>query len=119
MPARRGSNVEPLTSEMVPATTPQGRENQLINLAIDRAEQQIRDGTASAQVISHFLKLGSSRERLEQDRLLSENVLVNAKIDDLANKKDVGEMYKKALGAMQLYTGNGPALDGADEYYDD
>ena len=61
-----------------PALTPEARENQLIALAIDRAEQQLLDGTASSQVITHYLKLGSSRERLERERLENENKLIRA-----------------------------------------
>lgn len=88
-----------------PATTPEGRESQLVALAIDRAEQQIRDGTASAQVLTHFLKLGSSRERLEQDRLEQDNKLMKAKIDQLASQANMEELYGAALNAMTAYSG--------------
>jgi hypothetical protein len=88
-----------------PATTVEGRENQLISMAVDLAEKQIREGTASAQVISHYLKLGSTRERLEQDRLARENELLTAKVEQLASAKRVEELFEDALNAMRSYKG--------------
>lgn len=88
-----------------PATTPEGRENQLVSLAVDLAEQQLVEGTASAQVISHYLKLGSTRERLEQERLVQENQLVRAKVEAMASTKRIEELYEVALNAMRTYAG--------------
>lgn len=88
-----------------PATTPEGRESQLISLAVDLAERQMIDGTATSQVISHYLKLGSTRERLEQERLAQENELLKAKIEQLASAKRVEELYESALNAMRSYAG--------------
>lgn len=89
-----------------PATTSEGRENQLISLASDLAERQMADGTASAAVITHFLKLGSTREALEQEKIKRDNLLLSAKVDQLASAKKVEELYSKALDAMRQYTGN-------------
>lgn len=88
-----------------PATTPEGRENQLISYAADLAERQLLDGTASSQVITHFLKLASTRERLEQERLQRENLLLSAKVDQIASGKRMEELYETALNAMRAYTG--------------
>lgn len=88
-----------------PATTPTGRENQLISLAIDLAERQLSNGTAAAQVITHYLKLGSTRERLEQEKIHRENLLLSAKIDAIASGKKVEELYELALKAMKMYSG--------------
>jgi hypothetical protein len=88
-----------------PATTPEGRENQLISLASDLAERQLAEGTASSQVITHFLKLGSSRERLEQERLQRENLLLSAKVDQMASSRRIEELYETALNAMRQYAG--------------
>lgn len=88
-----------------PATTLEGRENQLVSLAVDLAERQLREGTASAQVISHYLKLGSTREQLEQDRLEQENKLLRARVDAMASAKKVEELYAQALDAMRSYAG--------------
>lgn len=88
-----------------PARTPEGRENQLISLAADLAERQLREGTASSQVITHFLKLASTRERLEQAKIQNENLLLSAKVDAIASAKKIEELYKQAMNAMRQYSG--------------
>lgn len=97
-----------------PASTPEGRESQLISLAADVAEEQLRGGTASAQVITHFLKLGSSRERAEQERLHNENLLISAKLEQMATAGRIEAMYEEALNAMRSYSGQ-----EVEEIYDD
>lgn len=106
MPARRRRVVEPIKTRRRPATTPEGRENELVSAATDLAEEQIRNGTASSQVITHYLKLGSTRERLEQQRLAHENELTRVKIEALESQKRVEELYMEALSAMRSYAGN-------------
>lgn len=93
------------TRKMRPATTPEGRENQMIALAVDLAEQQLRDGTASAQVITHYLKLGSTKERLEKDILRQQKELMIAKTEALQSQKNMDELYSKAIEAMRTYSG--------------
>jgi hypothetical protein len=83
----------------------------MVSAAIDLAEKQIRSGTASSQVITHFLKLGSTRERLEQQRLEHENELTRVKIDALESQKRVEELYMEALSAMRSYAGDLPVSD--------
>jgi len=87
------------------ATTPEGRENQLIAQAVDLAERQLQEGTASAQVISHYLKLGSTRERLEQARLENENRLLDAKVEQMESQKHMEELYEEALRVFREYRG--------------
>lgn len=89
-----------------PAATPEGRENQLISLAVDLAEKQLSEGTASAQVISHYLKLGSTREKLEQERLVRENFLLEEKAEQIASGRRIEELYEVALNAMRSYAGH-------------
>lgn len=101
------------TRELRPALTPEARENQLIYLATDLAEKQLREGTASSQVITHYLKLGSSKEKLEREKLEEENKLLRAKTENLQSQKNVEEAYLKAIEAMKRYSGNG---DVNDEY---
>lgn len=91
------------TKQMRPALTAEGRENQMIALAVDLAEKQLREGTASSQVITHFLKLGSTRERLEQEILEEQKKLVQAKTENLESMKKQEELYNKALAAMTSY----------------
>ena len=85
--------------------TPESRENQCIALAYDRAEEQLRNGTASSQVITHFLKLGSTSGRLERDILSEQKKLVKAKTENLESAKRTEELYKNALNAMKRYGG--------------
>lgn len=92
---------------MRPALTPEARENQLIFLATDLAEKQLREGTASSQVITHYLKLGSTREKLERERLEEENKLLRAKTKALEDQKELKELYSEALKAMRNYSGQG------------
>ena len=105
MPQRDLSAEEPKRRGK-PATTPEAKENRLISLAVDLAEKQLRDGTASSQVISHYLKLGTSREQLEQRKLEKETRLLEAKVESLESTKRVEELYNKALGAMRSYSGD-------------
>jgi hypothetical protein len=97
-PARRETN-------RPPATTPDERENQLIEAAVDLAEQQLLAGEASAQVITHYLKLGSSRERLEQERLRGEVTLMRTKQEIMESEKRTEQLMRDALNAMRGYTG--------------
>ena len=88
-----------------PATTPEARENQLIQLAVDLAEKQLSKGTASSQVISHYLKQGSTKERIEKDILEKQRELIIAKTESIKSAKRVEELYKNALDAMRAYSG--------------
>lgn len=99
-----------------PATTVEGRENQLISLAVDLAEKQLINGSASAQVISHFIKQGSIRESLERDRLKRENELLTAKVEQMASNQRVEALYDEAISAMRSYAGHDPEPDYDEEY---
>jgi len=96
-----------------PATTPEARENQLISLAVDLAEQQLSEGTASSQVITHYLKLGSTKDRIEKELIAERRELLKAKTDALKSAKKIEELYENALQAMSKYSGN-----TGDEGYD-
>lgn len=92
------------------------RENQMFALAYDLAEQQLLNGTASSQVITHFLKLGSSRERLEREILLKQKEQIEAKTDNLRSSAHSDELYAKALDAMSRYSGNRGEDDDYEAY---
>lgn len=96
-----------------PALTPEARENQLIALAVDLVEQRLLDGTASSQETTHFLKLGSMKNRLEMEKLQEENRLLKAKTEVLQSSKRVEELYIEAIKAMRRYSGQ------RDDDYDD
>ena len=89
-----------------PALTPEARENQLISLAVDLAEKQLLEGTASSQVITHYLKLGTTKEKLEREILEKQKELIEAKTENLQSAKRIEELYKNALDAMKNYSGH-------------
>lgn len=95
--------------------SPENRENQLIALAMDRAEQQLRDGTASSQVITHFLKLGTAKAELEKEKLKKENAVLEAKAKAYEAGEERKELYENAIRAMIEYGGRGDP-DDYDEY---
>ena len=94
-----------------PALTPEARENQMVALAVNLAEQQLRDGTASSQVITHYLKLGSTMQKLEREKLEEENKLLRAKTESLQSAKNIEELYTKAIAAIMDYSGRGGEID--------
>lgn len=98
-----------------PATTPQGRENQMISLAFDLVEQRLRDGTASATETTALMKLGSSRERLEQLRIKHEVELMEVKKEALESQRKSDALFKEAMDYFRAYSGNGPPLTEFDQ----
>lgn len=108
------TSTEP-TRKVRPALTPEARENQMISLAVDLAEKQLLDGTASSQVITHYLKLGTQRELLERQRLEHENKLLIAKTEALQSAKKMEELYANAIEAMKRYGGHGGGGYSEDE----
>lgn len=98
--------------------TPEGRENQMIALAIDLAEQQLRDGTASSQVITHFLKLATTREQIEKEILEKQAQLIDAKTEQIQSAKRIEELYANALNAMRKYSGQTVDDEQPDEDYE-
>jgi len=92
-----------------PARTPEAREDELAAYAYDLAEEQIKSGTASSQVITHFLKAGSRRERIEQLRMQHEIELMEVKKEQLEGQKRVEELFVHAINAMRSYQGGDPA----------
>ena len=117
MPAGRKSTRSSETSERLrraPATTPEGRENQLIAAAVDLAEKQILEGTASSQVLTHYLKLATTREQLEKEKIRNENELLKAKVDSIKSAERMEQLYENAIEAMRGYSSEGPTADDHD-----
>lgn len=94
-----------------PALSLEARENQMIALAVDEAERQLREGTASSQVITHYLKLGTTKERLEKEKMEHEIDLLKAKVKSLESAERIEELYINALNAMKSYSGQDDAND--------
>lgn len=117
--AKRGkTNKESTEKKIRPATTPEARENQMIALAVDLAEKQLIEGTASSQVITHYLKLATTKEKIEREILEKQKELIVAKTENLQSAKRIEELYSNALKAMQNYSGQMTSMDGDedDEY---
>lgn len=87
------------------AISPEARENQLIALAVDLAEKQLAEGTASPIVIAHYIKMGSTKERLEREKLARENEHLRAKTESLQSAKRIEELYNDATAAFKSYRG--------------
>lgn len=88
-----------------PARTEEGREQQMMSLAYDEAEKRLRDGTASSQILTHFLRLATTREQLEKERLRLENELTRAKTESIRSQKRIDELYENAMIALGIYNG--------------
>lgn len=93
------------SSKIRPALTPEARENQLVALAYDLAEKQLREGTATSQVISQFLRIGSSEQKRRMEKLERENELLRAKTEAIENAESQNELYAEALKAFGIYRG--------------
>lgn len=101
-----------------PARTPEARENQLISMAYDLAEQRLRDGSATSAEVVHFLKLGSLKEKQELELTKKKMELMTAKTEALQSAKRVEELYGAAIMAMRRYSGAGMEIDDDEEYYE-
>lgn len=99
------------TKKMRPALSPEARQNQLISLAVDCAEEQLINRTASSQVITHFLKLATAKTELELEKLRQENALLEAKTESVRSAQKSDEIYKEALNAFKTYSGHGDPDD--------
>ena len=103
--------VEGSMKRQTPAITPEGREDQMIAYAINLAEEQLRNGTASSQVITHYLKLGSMKEKYEMQRLKEEIKLLTAKTEAIKADRERNDLYTQVIEAIRTYTPH-----GADEF---
>ena len=118
MAKKKQSTPKERPKKMRPATSPEARENQLISLAVDLAEKQLIEGTASSQVITHYLKLGSTKEKIEREILEKQKELIEAKTENLQSAKRIEELYTNAINAMKNYSGqtNSDEEDEDDDY---
>lgn len=104
MPKQKKSNSKML--DMMPPLTPEGRENRNISLAMDLAEKQMMEGTASSAVIVHFLKLGTEKSKLEREKLIHENELLRVKANAIEASSHSDELTTKVLDALKRYGGD-------------
>lgn len=113
MPKGKAASSSDSNSPLRPPTSLEAQETLMISLAVQCAEKQLRDGTASSQVITHYLKLGSSKERIEKEILEKQKELIEAKTKNLNSNSEAKELYNKALEAFRRYSGAG----GEDDEY--
>lgn len=99
------------------ARTPEQRENQLINLAVDLAERQLREGSATSQVIVHFLRLATMKEKLENDKLRADLKLAEAKVKQIETAESKNILYEKVIDALKSY--GAFSRDEEEEGYDE
>lgn len=113
---RRKAQALPLdTSRSKPARTPDARENQLISLAYDLAEQRLRDGTASSAEVVQLMKWGSKQSRLEQELNKTKIELMKAKKSALESSQRIEELFDSAMKQFRRY--NGVFDEGEDDDY--
>ena len=112
---RQAKSTPKQSEKRPPAKTPEARENQMIGLAVSLAEKQLRDGTASSQIITHYLKLGSTKESLEKEILEKKAELMKAKTDAIKSHAKIEKLYGEALEAMRLYSGAGAVEEEIDD----
>lgn len=86
-----------------PATNPEARERQLVNLAVSLAEKQLIEGTASPSIINHYLKIASKRETLEREILEKQSKLIEAKALNITKDAEIEQLAKAAIDAMKTY----------------
>lgn len=119
-------NVKKVTTgkvSLMPATTPEAREMQLAQLAVDLAEKRLRDGTAPAPVIVHYLKIASRREELERQKIEKENELLEARCKSIENATEARELFDEVMKSIREYTGQSDDeeyedYEGYDDYYE-
>lgn len=105
---------KPAVRKDPPALTIESRENQMIALAVDEAENRIRSGKASDSLLIHYLKLGTTKNQLEKAKLEAESELARAKVESIQQQAKTEETYAEAIKAMRIYTGQGEDDDYAD-----
>lgn len=104
---------ESTREKLPPVLSSEAREQQMIHLAVELAEKQLMEGTASSQVITHYLKLGSMRERLEREKLKKEVTMLEAKAESLKSAKRIEELFSEAISAFRGYAYKGGDDDDA------
>jgi hypothetical protein len=105
-----------MNARPLPADSPEARENQLISAAVNLAERQLLEGTASPSVITHYLRLASGRERLEREKLERENEVLRAKAEAYESNKKLEDLYAQAIEAMRSYSGYDSTDDDGEEF---
>lgn len=99
------------------ARTPEAREQEMIALAMDLAEQKLRDGSAPAPLVMLFAKAGLDRERLEREGLEINNRLGHTKASQIEQMTQSNEKLDRVFKALRTYQGMPDEDEGEDEDY--
>ena len=97
---------QPCVRRRAPAIGSAEREQQLISMAMDRAEQKFMDGTASDSLTIHFLRLATTKAELEKKKIEKEILQLGAKTDAIQSTARIEELYLGAMEAMKRYGGS-------------
>lgn len=116
---KKSGTVSPITPSKKgrPALTPEARENQMVSYAFDLVEQRLLDGTASSQETTHFLKAGSTKAAAEKKLLEMQIELAKVKAESIRREEHREELFKEAIEAMKMYSGNGKREEHDQDIY--
>lgn len=106
MATGRKVSADAIQRELPPAVGLEAREDQLIGLAVNQAEQMLRKGNAPTQIVVHYLKLATTKTQLEKEKLRKENILLEAKASAIESAARSEELYARAIEAMRVYSGS-------------
>jgi len=106
MATRKEVPGEAVKRRSAPAVDPESRENQMISLAESQAEQMLLEGRAPTAIVVHYLKLGTTKNQLEKEKLKKENILLEAKANAIESAARSEELYARAIEAMRVYSGS-------------
>ena len=106
MATGRKLSEETVLRDSPPATGLEAREDQLISLAVNQAEQMLKKGNAPTQIVVHYLKLATTKNQLEKEKLRKENILLEAKASAIESAARSEELYARAIAAMREYAGS-------------
>ena len=106
MATRKEKSEEAMKRRAAPALDPEARENQMIGLAVNQAERMLMEGRAPTPIVVHYLRLATTKNQLEKEKLKKENILLEAKANAIESAARTEELYTRAIEAMRVYSGS-------------
>ena len=91
--------------KLPPSRSLEESEQRCIADATRLAEQKLADGTASSQIIMHYLKQGTEKTRLEIEKIKYETELVKAKTEAVKSQQRSEELFAEVVSALKEYSG--------------
>lgn len=96
---------EPIGPETPPDLSSSAIEKRLIAKAYAEAERRIDNGTATSEMICLFLKAGSNKHYIDEQKTQAELDYTRAKVDLVRSQIKTEEMIVAAMDAMKMYQG--------------